>query len=244
MLAIYIDLEAMAVAAATASVLLGGSSLLGSGSSSSICSSSSVGGRLVGNPFVNMVTGTPYRDVLSVNTTYEICIIKRALHRLLLVKMKDSSYPWITFEVNTPDMTDLTTVMQEMENLPWNSESVDNYEGNLHSICVIADSVVERMENYRLLTNNCQHFCNNLLQELGLETYDTTVGPRTTLEPEFNSRSTARGLDNAYSSAIGYAPTIVGRATAAIVGYIVGAPSTVIVATARNREHHTHSQSQ
>lgn len=228
----------MAVVAG-ASVLLGGSSLLGSGSSS-IYSYSSVGGRLAGKPFESMIKKTPYEDVLSVSTTYEVYIIKKAqIHRLLLVRMKHSSYPWITFEVNTPNLTDLTTVMQETENLPWNSEKVGDYDGNLLSICGIADSVVERMKNYRLFTNNCQHFCNNLLQELGLETYNTTVGPRTTLEPEFNSHCAARGFDHAYSSAMGFAPVIVARATAAVVGFAIGAPATL--AAARNHEHHTHS---
>lgn len=229
------------MAVATASILFGGSSLLGIGSSSSSASSSvyTFGGRLVGEPFVDMVKETPYKDVLTVNATYEVCIIKN-IHRLLLVKMKDSSYPWITFEVNTPNLTDLTTVMQETEDLPQISEEVGDYEGNLLSICEIADSVVKRMKNYRLFSNNCQHFCNNLLLELGLETYETTVGPRTTLEPEFkSSHFTARGLDRAYSSAIDFAPGIVVRATAAAVGFAVGAPSTL--AAARNREHRTHS---
>ena len=229
------------MAVATASFLLGGSllggsSLLGSSSTSSSIYSST-GGRLVGKHFVDMVKETPYEDVLAVNTTYEVYIIKNVqLHRLILVKMKDSSYPWITFEVNTPNLTDLTTVMQMTEDLPWYSSKVDDYEGNLLSICEIADGVVERMGNYRLFSNNCQHFCNNLLLELGLETYDTTVGPRTTLEPE---HPTARGFDRAYSSAIGFAPGIVARATAAVIGFAVGAPSTL--AATRSQECRTHS---
>ena len=91
------------------------------------------------------------------------------------------------------------------------------------------------MKNYRLFSNNCQHFCNNLLLELGLETYETTVGPRTTLEPEFNpdTHTRTRRLDQAYSSAMGYTHGIVARAAAAAVGFVVGAPST------RSRECHT-----
>ena len=224
----------MAVNATASILLVGGSSLLSLG----IGYNYSTGGQLVGKRFVDMVKETPYKDVLTVNATYEVYIIKKAqLHRLLLVKLKGSLYPWITFEINTPNLTDLTTVMQEKEDLPWNSENVGNYVGNLLGICAIADSVIKRMENYRLFSSNCQHFCNNLLIELGLETYETTIGPRTTLEPEFNqwpgpdTHFTARGLDHAYSSAIGFAPGIVARATAAIVGLVIGAPSTLNVAT-------------
>ena len=231
------------MAVATSSILFGGSSLLGIVSSSASSSVySQFGGRLVGEPFVDMVKETPYKDVLTVNATHEVYIMKAQLHRLLLVKMKDSSYPWITFEVSTPNLIDLMTVMQKTEDLPQISEEVGDYEGNLLSICEIADSVVKRMKNYRLFSNNCQHFCNNLLLELGLDTFETTVGPRTTLEPEFKpSHLTARGLDCAYSSAIGYAPGIVARATAAAVGFAVGAPSTLATMAARNREHCTHS---
>ena len=228
------------MAVATSSILFGGSSLLGIVGSSASSVYTQFGGRLVGEPFVDMVKETPYKDVLTVNATHEVYIMKEHLHRLLLVKMKDSSYPWITFEVSTPNWTDLMTVMQKSEDLPQISEEVGDYEGNLLSICEIADSVVKRMKNYRLFSNNCQHFCNNLLLELGLDTYETTVGPRTTLEPEFKrSHLTARGLDYACSSAIGCAPGIVARATAAAVGFAVGAPSTLVAA--RSREHRTHS---
>jgi hypothetical protein len=225
------------MAVITTSIELGGSSLLGSiGGSGAGIGFSSTGGRLVGNPFVDMVKETEYEDVLSVNATHMVFIMKAQLHRLLLVKMKDSSYPWITFEVNTPNLTNLTTVMQKTKDLPCNSEKVGSYEGSLLKVCEIADSVVERMEKYCLFSNNCQHFCNNLLLKLGLKTYKTTVGPRTTLEPD-TTHLTARGLDHAYSSAISYAPDIVARATATAVGIAIGAPST-LVAT-RNRERHT-----
>ena len=36
------------------------------------------------------------------------------------------------------------------------------------------------MRYYRLLDNNCQHLCNNVLKQLGLETERTTVGPTKT----------------------------------------------------------------
>lgn len=214
----------MAVEIASLIHVLGGSSLLSSSSAS--------GGQLV---FMDMAKKTPYKDVLTVNTTHEVYIMKARLHRFLLVKMKGSSYPWITFEINTPNLTDLTTLMQEIEDLPLNNEKVGDYEGKLLTVCVIADSVVERMENYHLFSNNCQHFCNNLLLELGLQTYETTVGPRTTLEPEFNpdTHTRAWGLDHAYNSAMGYTPAIVASAAAAVIGFIVGVPST------RSRECHT-----
>ena len=221
------------VTTAGAAVLLGGSSLLGIGSSnnySSIKSPTGASQLITGKAFVDMVRETPYKDVLAVNTTYEVYIIKKAqLHRLLLVKMKHSSYSWITFEVNTPNMTDLTTVMQETESLPWNSERVDTYKGTLLNICKIADGVVERMEHYRLFSSNCQHFCNNLLLELGLDTYATTVGPQTTLEP-MSHHYTARGLDCACSTAMEFAPGTFVKAAATVVGFAIGAPSTVAAA--------------
>lgn len=50
----------------------------------------------------------------------------------------------------------------------------------IKEVCEIADAVRRGMQYYRLLDNNCQHFCNNVLERLGLETERTTVGPTTT----------------------------------------------------------------
>ena len=55
----------------------------------------------------------------------------------------------------------------------------------------MADKVVDDMGRYSLFSNNCQHFCNNLLSRLGLETFPPTVGPETTVAcaegvPEFD----------------------------------------------------------
>ena len=50
----------------------------------------------------------------------------------------------------------------------------------LMELCKTAERVRLGMGDYNLLTNNCQHFCNNVLKELGLPTKQTTVGPTTT----------------------------------------------------------------
>ena len=44
-----------------------------------------------------------------------------------------------------------------------------------------AEAIRVGMGKYNLLTNNCQHFCNNVLKKLGLPTTPTTVGPTTTV---------------------------------------------------------------
>ena len=50
----------------------------------------------------------------------------------------------------------------------------------LMELCKTAEKVRCGMGKYNLLKNNCQHFCNNVLEEFGLPTAPTTVGPRTT----------------------------------------------------------------
>lgn len=47
-------------------------------------------------------------------------------------------------------------------------------------LCEKAEHVRLGMRNYKLFMNNCQHFCNNVLQELGLPPQPTNVGPRNT----------------------------------------------------------------
>ena len=57
----------------------------------------------------------------------------------------------------------------------------------LLGLCRIAERVRLGMGEYNVLTNNCQHFCNNVLKELGLPPHPTTVGPDTTA---------VKGIDN------------------------------------------------
>lgn len=53
-------------------------------------------------------------------------------------------------------------------------------ETTLMELCKKAERVRRGMGQYNVLKKNCQHFCNNVLQKLGLPTTPTTVGPRTT----------------------------------------------------------------
>ena len=227
------------MAAAAAGSLLGSVVVGGSSSASfgSFLSYSSSGGRFVGEAFVKMIANTPYVDVLNVPSTYEVYIIKRTqLHRLLIVKMKDSDYPLITFEVNTPNMTNLTTVLRILSSGPWMMEKVDEYQGTLKQLCEVADDVVSRMENYRLLTNNCQHFCNNLLQELGFQTYETTVGPTVSIARSDDNHSFQRGMDTALATALSSTSGAVRVSVAAAIGLVIGAPSMgTTLRTQRNR---------
>lgn len=63
---------------------------------------------------------------------------------------------------------------------------VGTYQGTLNELCQKADSVIVRMGKYNLFCNNCQHFCNNFLCEIGLESgkQKTSIGPSTTLSIE------------------------------------------------------------
>ena len=224
---------ATAIGSLVGSVVLGGSSSI----SSSSASYSSGGGQFIqGETFVKMVEQTPYIDLLNVPTTYEVYIIKRfQLHRLLLVRMKHSDYPMITFEINTPNMTDLTTVMQIIPTDHWLMEKIDDYEGTLKRLCEVADDVASRMENYRLFTNNCQHFCNNLLQELGFQTYDTTVGPTVSIT-QSNDHIFQHGMDSALVTLLSNTSGVVRSSVATAIGMAVGAHlGAAYLRTQRNR---------
>ena len=50
----------------------------------------------------------------------------------------------------------------------------------IKKLCETAEAIQIGMGKYNLLTNNCQHFCNNVLEKLELPTTPTTVGPTTT----------------------------------------------------------------
>ena len=50
----------------------------------------------------------------------------------------------------------------------------------LMELCETAETVRLGMVEYNVATNNCQHFCNNVLKELGLPPHPTTLGSETT----------------------------------------------------------------
>ena len=57
---------------------------------------------------------------------------------------------------------------------------VGTMKTTIMKLCETAEAVRVGMGKYNLITNNCQHFCNNVLEKLELPTTPTTVGHRTT----------------------------------------------------------------
>ena len=207
------------------------SGFLAVASSGSFVVYSSTGGCLSGDAFVEMVRQTSYSDRLDIPSVYEVYIQKAQLHRLLLVKRKrkGSTLPLISFEVITPDLRNLKTLMREFQDRH-GIEIVGDYQGTLLALCELADRVVHEMGNYRLFTNNCQHFCNNLLQEMGLGTFKTTCGPTVSINGHNDTADfIPRKVDSAYRSALSYTPSIVGKTAAVAMGYAIGAPITATI---------------
>lgn len=66
---------------------------------------------------------------------------------------------------------------------------VGTYQGTLNELCQRADRVIVKMGAYNLFRSNCQHFCNNFLSEIGLESgkQKTSIGPTTTVTREEQS---------------------------------------------------------
>lgn len=195
--------------------------------SSSLTASS---GHLSGDDFVEMVKQTPYYVRLDVPSVYEVYIQTAKLHRLLLVKEKGSTLPLITFEIIAPDLRTLKPLMRKFSQNHLGTEKVGDHKGTLLSLCEIANKVVHKMGNYRLFTNNCQHFCNNLLQEIRFETlkFKTTIGPNVSINKPNGEKDIGgfipHKVNSAYRSALSCTPSSVGKAAAVAVGYAIGAP--------------------
>ena len=129
---------------------------------------------LIGSSFCEIVTShNIYGFFINVKTEFEIIVVHgqcRRLHWLLLVKMKGAApiIPYISIEITTLNLKNVIPTMRtfvagdieaefsgQMDNTLWN--------GKLQTLCQEADKVAKEMVEYNLLTNNCQHFCNNLL---------------------------------------------------------------------------------
>ena len=191
-----------------------------------------------GQKFTQMLKENPkYQHVSGVPAQYDVRLVhstRGPLHWYILVQMLGSTLPFLTIEITTSNLTDLIPTMRTIDLneaggcFSRSPTEVGIYHGTLHDICKFADAVVTEMGGYNLLVNNCQHFCNNLLKKLNLRTFDTTIGPQTTLdEEETKVDFVTTVLRRVYDKALAGAPAGIGNIGAAVVGSAVGAPSAV-----------------
>lgn len=152
---------------------------IGCASTSSPGSSSSGGFQKYGKSFVEMVKGSAYKHLICAPSSYEVRIVHPAsAHWFILVKMKGSELPYLTFEITTSSGSDLLQTTRAIVD-DESSEEVGVYNGDLNGLCQMADEVVKEMVEYNVFTSNCQHFVNNLLRKMGMSTYPPTIGPET-----------------------------------------------------------------
>ncbi len=130
----------------------------------------------VGGPFLEMMKESPYAGVLEdPNQSYEMYLDKNNLHWFLLLRV--STLPYITFEISTLNMIDLLTVTRVINDNETESKKltyIGKYSGKLSVFCTTADRVCVAMGRYKLLQNNCQHFCNNLAYQFELKIHSPT----------------------------------------------------------------------
>lgn len=178
-----------------------------------------------------------YKRASNVLTDFDVRLVhstRGPLHWYILVKMVGSTLPFLTIEITTSNLTDLIPTMRTIYLneaggcLSRPPTEVGIYHGTLQNICKSADAVVAEMGGYNLLVNNCQHFCNNLLQKLNFRAYDTTIGPKTTLGDEVTKVDfITTVLGQVYDKALAGAPAGIGSIGAAGVGSAIGAPSAI-----------------
>ena len=146
--------------------------------------------RLQGKRFEAMAQDDqcPFRQICHMRTEYNVYIQRKGYHWFLLVKCPqyiptEDTEEFVTLEITTPNLRDFCRVMDVLKD-DEGKELVDHYEGTFLDLCKMADKVVDDMDIYSLFSNNCQHFCNNLLKRLKMKTYPPTVGPETTVAAE------------------------------------------------------------
>lgn len=200
-------------------------------------SSRSLAGEICGYSFCEMVmllNDGLYASLLGVETDFDVIVVHgqcSQLHWLLLINMKGATMPYLSIEITTSNLKDLIPTMRTFSNEDIKtrfSKHMDekSWKGKLGTLCNKADSVIKEMEEYNLLTSNCQHFCNNLLKKLGLDVFPTTVGPKTTLTgvEETTDQITVL-LSHFYSAMSNWAPESVRKSLATTMDGIVGAPT-------------------
>ena len=117
-----------------------------------------------------------YKNVLYVSGLYEVYISRASLHWYLLVKLHGSELPFVTLEITRgADKTSFVAMMYVLEDDRDKELLKLDENTSLHVLCDVADEVKQKMGCYDLLSNNCQHFCNNVLKWLNYEQFKTTT---------------------------------------------------------------------
>lgn len=132
--------------------------------------------------FSEMVKNSSYALITRVEMAYEVYIDKSTWHWFLLLKAKDTDL-FFSIEIFTSDFSDIVCGMclytDYKGKLTYCGKIADT---RLDDILKTADRITEQMGRYRLFSNNCQHFCNNILHHYGFEVYRTTIGKEVTAE--------------------------------------------------------------
>lgn len=154
-------------------------------------------------PFVELVKeNTEYKMLFETRLEYEVRIVRgvsTSLHWYVLLKIKNSDYSYITFEITTtkPALKDLIPLVRvdphkqrninsisevvgshKQRHINSISEVVGIYKGSVKDISCMADEIVDSMGSYDLIERNCQNFCNILLTDkmkLRKDVYPTTI---------------------------------------------------------------------
>ena len=161
--------------------------------------------------FTEHVIRTEYRPIYEATQRYKVFLHNQNQHWYLLVHNDDTNYAYIGLEIITDKTKGLIPAVrvlyQRGTHLTYNPDPNSELKTDftipfshliekgtvtksIKSICEIANGVKAKMGSYEPATNNCQHFVNNLLQQLGLEITRTTIGPETTIPAHTYSMDT------------------------------------------------------
>ena len=134
-----------------------------------------------GLPFIKMIREhRTYGFVFETKAEYEVRLVHGTtynLHWVVLLKMKGSRLPYVTYEITTQTLKDLIQTMRTIQEADIPSinphgdggmDTVGVYMGSLEFVSHMADETVSDMEHYDLLKSNCQNFCNYLLKKMKL----------------------------------------------------------------------------
>ena len=151
-----------------------------------------------GRPFTSMLEDHhSYGEWLDVEAEYEVKLDKSTLHWKLLVKKKGSqTLPYISLEITTSNMTNILRTTRTYEVCKDNAIDKGVFQGRLSKLCNLADKIASKMDTYDVFFRNCQHFCNELLKELGMDSSPTTFSSVTMKEN--NDRTVVKDFDLLY----------------------------------------------
>jgi len=136
------------------------------------------------NKFSNLINQFKTRNEVDSRKCYKLSVYRYKIHHSTnfaahhVIVISDGSNTDITFGLTVNTKQQYERAKAEVKNFKGDKSQLE-FKGQvvstLYELAKKADMILDDNPHYKLLSNNCQNFCNKFLEKNGLPTYSTDI---------------------------------------------------------------------